>query len=556
MSDFSNMSDSDLLAALNKQPSAPMADLSKMSDNDLLMALNKHAEIPPPVGEDILKSAAIGVPKGIITGAGMPGDLSNSLASMSKKAGDYIGGMFGAEPSPPIGPPSLPTSDIIRKGVEQATGPLYEPKTPYGHIAETGTAFASNPFSYVGGGGVLAKAGTAAASGVTSEAAGQLSKGSPWEPIARLIGAIGGANIASIPRRVPYSVNPEYDAQIAAIRGEGIEPTAGQVRASASLRRTENIMPSIPGGPKGTNERVLGQFTQTALQRAGENSNRASQDVIDGAFTRIGGDFNRLTNAHQMGLDQTLAQDLTGTVGQYRGIVSPSNRAPVIDDTIRDIADMGRRNGGHLTGAQYNDLHSRLRRVARNTDDHALARTANDLAGDLDDAMERSISTSATPQDLGSFQTARDQYRNLLVIERAASMGGEEGARGFITPGSLAAAVKGVEGRRSFVRGTGDLSELARNGQAVLSATNSSGTAENANLLKVLGGEGLIGGLILGESPSLDEMLKRAAITAGAVALPAGIGHAVMSRPVQGFLKTQPSNSPNTIAILNAIRGR
>lgn len=93
------------------------------------------------------------------------------------------------------------------------------------------------------------------------------------------------------------------------------------------------------------------------------------------------------------------------------------------------------------------------------------------MANHFDDAMERSITH---PEDAGALATANQRYRNMMVLERAASMGGEEGAQGVITPGSLAAAVKGTEGRRAFVRGTGDLAALARNGQAILTKTNSS----------------------------------------------------------------------------------
>ena len=125
----------------------------------------------PSVAADVAKSGGVGLAKGLIAGVGTPGDVSDLLARGSKVAGDYIGGKLGFEPSPEhLAPPMLiRQATLIQKGIETQTGDFYKPQTAPGKYAEKATEFAANPFSYIGPGGALSKAATAAGSGLGSE---------------------------------------------------------------------------------------------------------------------------------------------------------------------------------------------------------------------------------------------------------------------------------------------------------------------------------------------------------------------------------------------------
>lgn len=186
---------------------------------------------PPPDDEspvdlaDVGKSAAIGVPKGLIQGVGLPGDIQ----AMAKSAGESDYNPFNwlaqkyAEAYPEraaknvknyeragIGEgmkgetAQLPTSQSIRAGVENVTGPFYEPKTGLGKGAEKVTEFASNPWSYTGAGSAALKGTTAALAGVGSETAGQAAESAFGEDSAISTGArIAGAVLAG---KVPQSL--------------------------------------------------------------------------------------------------------------------------------------------------------------------------------------------------------------------------------------------------------------------------------------------------------------------------------------------------------------
>ena len=159
------------------------------------------APAAPSGGADIAKSGGIGLAKGMIDFAGMPGDASNLLAKGSKAAGDYIGGMFGAVPSPEPTGPLLPTSGGIQKDIEKHTGEFYQPKTTAGKYAGAVGEVAGNPLSYVGPGGATAKLMGAAATGAGSEAAGQAAHeyAPDLEPYARVAGGIlGGSTTGAI----------------------------------------------------------------------------------------------------------------------------------------------------------------------------------------------------------------------------------------------------------------------------------------------------------------------------------------------------------------------
>ncbi len=506
------------------------------------------AAAPISTAEDIAKTIPAAAERGVITGIGTPGDLANLLAKGSKTAGDYIAGKMGFEPSPPIGPPALPTSSEIQ-GI---AGPTYQSQTAPGKILGSAVETVANPTSYLGPGGILTKGAAAAGAGLGSGLAGQATAGTAYEPVARLLAAIAGGSAGGVAAgaRPGLSLMPqdaERAAQVASLRAAGIEPTAGQITGSEALRRTENVMPSIPLGPHGTNERVLDQLGTAALRTAGVDAPRATSEVMQNAADRLGAVYERVGSRNDMQLDPQLQNDLLSTVSHYTENVAPPH-VPMVENTMNSAAALAGKQGGQLTGQQYLTIRSQLRAFARNATDSTTKDTLNDMASHFDDAMERSITN---PEDQGALATANQQYRNLMVLERAASMGGEQGARGVITPETLASAVKSVQGRRAFVRGTGDLAELARNAQAVLSKTNSSGTAENANLLKIMSGEGLIGGLVGAEVP-FTHALGGAAI--GMLGPPA-IGRAIMSGVGQRALARPLGVPPGIPAMINAIRG-
>jgi hypothetical protein len=131
----------------------------------------------------------------------------------------------------------------------------------------------------------------------------------------------------------------------------------------------------------------------------------------------------------------------------------------------------------------------------------------NEFLASVRDAMDNLMERSMSPADAAAWQQARNQYRNLLVLEKATT-GAETG--GIITPAKLKQGAVG-QNRRAYARGQGDFAELARAGENVMPGLPQSGTAPR---------------LLTEAGP-----VKLA--TTGAT------GRALMSSPLQGYLGNQ-----------------
>jgi hypothetical protein len=144
--------------------------------------------------------------------------------------------------------------------------------------------------------------------------------------------------------------------------------------------------------------------------------------------------------------------------------------------------------------------------------------------------MERSMAAVGNNADIDAFQLARRQWRNYLVLRNAMATGGEETARGLLTPGKLEQAAASGPNRTWYAHGLSDFTDLAKAGKAGMSKMPESGTAARAaiHVLPALATSALMGGGVEG----------LAAGTA-ALAAPTIAGRVLMSRPVQALVGNQ-----------------
>jgi hypothetical protein len=317
----------------------------------------------------------------------------------------------------------------------------------------------------------------AVGSGTGAAVAEQVAPGDPVaEFLAQLAGAGTVAGLGKLGRKAvtPIQTSPARVAAADVMKREGVELTAGQQTGSKGLQYAESEL----GGAKiaDITEQQAEQFTSAALKRAGVSGKRATPEVMDRAFTTIGDEFDTLAARNPMPVDKTFAGELGNVWSDYTNAVNPTQRAPIIENTIRDVITSARANGGQINGEAYKALRSRLERMARGTSDVELATALRGLKGAMDDAVERSIAVN-NPRDLGAWRQVRSDYRNLLVLERAAQGAGENAAMGIISPAALRTAAQSVLGKRSYVRGKDDFAELAQAGQATMSPLPQSGTS-------------------------------------------------------------------------------
>jgi hypothetical protein len=352
------------------------------------------------------------------------------------------------------------------------------------------------------------------------------------------LGALAPAvvsGVSSAVRRVitPTTSNPARQAMVDALGREGVDVTAGQATGNNTLRYAESEI----GGQAAQDvmERQGEQFTRAALRRAGINADRATPDVIDDAFTRIGREFDDLGARNQVIPDRQLQTDLVDTWRDYMAMTPPNARAPVIHDTLEDLNNVFR--AGPLDGAAYQAARSRIDRAARaSAADPQLSEALRGIRSAIDDAMERSI-IRTNPQDHGAFRRVRNQYRNILVLEQAATGAGENAAAGLISPSALRNATVTKQGRRNYARGNGDFAELSRSGEGVMKAMPQSGTAPRS-AVRNMGAAvpALLGAGVGGASGGGMGAMAGAAVGAAA---PHFIGRMMMSPTGQAYLRNQ-----------------
>lgn len=357
--------------------------------------------------------------------------------------------------------------------------------------------------------------------------------------IAGLIAPVAGAVISRVAR--PTANSPAREAMVNTLRAEGVEATAGQTSGSKALRYSEGSLGEMPGSGAAAadlTERQGEAFTRAALRRAGTDAPRATADVMQATADRLGNQFETLSARNTMRLDQQFGQDIGRTLREYDRVL-PSQQREIVANVVDDILAHGRTMPGDI----YQEARSRLSRQSFNMrqSDPTLSEALGGVRDALDAAMRRSIS----PADRAAWDTARRQYGNMKVLEKAISGAGENSALGLISPSQLRTAVA-TRNRGAYVRGQGDLTDLARAGEAILRPLPNSGTAPRLMAAQLLthGVGGLVGGTAGAGS---DAGVVPGAI-AGALA-PGLAGRALLSRPAQAYLANRVVSAPAAEAL-------
>lgn len=383
--------------------------------------------------------------------------------------------------------------------------------------------------------------GTAAAGGVGAGTLDQIAPGNKYADAGgELLGdalSLGGSRV--LQRAIsPFPITPERRAVNDVLQNEGIDLTAGQATGNTGLKYVESELGG--GAAQNMTDRQQGQFTAAALRRAGVNADRATPDVMAEAFDTLGDQFDQLAARNDLIPDRQLGSDLSGVVNTYNDAVAPSNRAPIVRNSVNDI--VGYVRNGRITGSQYADLRARLNRQGRELakSDPALSRALFGIQSTLDANMERTIG-AINPNDLGAWRQARRQYANLIILENAAARAGESSAMGVISPAALRSAVQAAN-KRSYVTGRGDLAELSRAGVAGMTPLPQSGTAPRM-AARTLGAGILaaIGSAIGGAGGNMQGAIAGAA--AGA-AVPYAVGRGILSPLGRRYLTNQLATAP------------
>lgn len=521
---YDDMSDSQLADAIYRKyysdmPRAEFEGKIGMSQPSTLM--------------DVAKEGAKGIARGVADLAGLPGTIGDVLKTGFNKGMDYI--LPGPNMEDTVLAKPSPVSGTAMRGyASAATGGATDanPQTTAGKYAGTVGEFLPGAAAFGGlSAGNLLRFG--AVPGVASEAAGQATEGTALEPYARLGAAVVAPIAAGGALRAMSGAKagPSREAAAALLKNEGVPLSAGQRTGSKRLQYSEQMLNPNKFDDFTTTQRSA--FTKAALKKIGENADSASPEVMTRAYGRIGGMFDDLAAKHNIKPDSKLVQDIKATIDDYKAVTGKTNRAPVIEDIAKDIADEIKKNGA-ISGEWYKRMRTRLGKL---TKDPQSSDAAIELQGALDAAMERTLLAKGS-KDMARWRTARQQYRDYLVLEKAAGGAAADTVlEGVLTPQQLRNASKQVYGLRNYTQGKGPLTDLARAGAGVMEQLPNSGTAQRLSAL-VPGGAGAAGATAAGAMTGYNP----AAMFLGGLAgsqLPRMAGSAILSRPGMALLGNQ-----------------
>lgn len=506
------------------QNSSSSAAPSAVQFDDLIPQNNE-----PSTLYDVGASLASGVGRGAAGIVGLPGTIGNAI-------NDGLSWATGMQP--------LPASPFSAEGAQSALSTVtggasdYKPQTTAGEYAGTVGEFL--PGAAFGGANLANMVRFGVLPGLASEGAGQLTEGSSIEPYARIAAALIAPAAPALASKAisPFSgaISPERQALVDTLRAEGVNPTAGQITGSRGLRFAES---ELGGGiARNMADDQAKAFTEAAMSRGGQQG-IASTDNMAAMNARLGQGFADISARNTLKADTQFGNQLGGVLREYDRVL-PSAQREIVNNMSDDILSVVTQNGGSMPGEVYQATRSRLGRMAQSArnSDPEFSSALRGLRNTLDDAMTRSVN----PDDAAEWARLRAQYGNMKVLEKAATGAGENAAEGMISPAKLRqAAQTGRQGQ--YVRGTGDLDELARAGQ-ILSPLPDSGTASRLAVRGLMSTPAAAGAIAGGASGDVMTGLLGAA--AGA-AVPAVAGRALMSRPIQSYLTNQLAPNMSTM---------
>ena len=437
--------------------------------------------------EDVAKSAGIGVVQGALGIPGLPGtvaDFGDALAlgayrqTLGRVVNRVRNGTWDAPPAEyyqkaeadasaaarakgfPVFRPTefLPSGADLQRGVEQVTGPFYQPKTTPGQYAKTIGEF--TPGAFLSPGSIMERAfGYVAAPAVASEFAGQQLAGTAYEPFARLAAGLGAgvlagaalrpggvargaADVPQLPvaaeadqMRVPLTRGqrtgalPELRAEDQAFRGQlgqGAQEVAGafvprQREALDAARGTiqttiaggRPVVPDTMGAAQVVGEAVrrgeqqFGQYVDDQYKLASEMGGAFSPQAFQGIGKRIKQDIQADPNAIPVDrvttpLAAKALDDIDATISKLKPVDITDPRKKMVPVTLDEMdASRKRLNAYYRAAAPGSPDEAALGNVIRTFDKH------------IDDAVTRGLfigDDAALMQLKAARDTAREYF--------------------------------------------------------------------------------------------------------------------------------------------------
>jgi hypothetical protein len=373
-----------------------------------------------------------------------------------------IGGML-AGAAEPVGPAASP-SDYFAKKVEKTGAATMLGGAGGKFFDKLGRVFFGSPR-------IVNPSAEAAVGDIAGTAAANIE--AQITPTATVRG--GGTTLGRVGPDTPAGLTEGQAAALAQGKQLGMRVTPGQETGSRSLQQMEARMESNPffSGPfneiKIGNQKVLNRAAANAI---GETADELSSPVLARASQRIGKVFDDVASPKLFPIDgENLMNGIASVGGYYDDVagVAIAEQA-LVKQAINAAAK------GAASGEQLRALSSKLGRAAKNqTTSAAGNRELGEALFAVKEYVDDALASTLTPQQLAAFNTARQQYRNLMTLE---SSGVVNSSSGNVSGLNLAGALARKDKQGFFYGGTQTpMYQAARFAQAFKPMVGDSGTA-------------------------------------------------------------------------------
>lgn len=268
-------------------------------------------------------------------------------------------------------------------------------------------------------GGLLTRAGAGAATGAL--AAGMVN------PEDADVGAVVGGALpvavkagGELGRRAGRAIAGEVSPEVAALAGRakelGVQIPADRVANSKPLNALAASLEYMPlSGRQATQERMTSQLNKALSRTFGQDSDNVTM-ALRKAGSELGGKFDDVLQNNKVRVDDDF---LTALAEQSQRATAElgSDGQRIIQNQIDEI--LAKAQNGEIDGQAAYNIKKTLDRIGKRNSPEAYY--ALDLKNSLMGALNRSLG----PEEAAAFAKTRQQYGNMLKLEKIAKNGAE-----------------------------------------------------------------------------------------------------------------------------------
>lgn len=339
------------------------------------------------------------------------------------------------------------------------------------------------------GGGVL----PAALGGMTSEAAGQATEGTPYELPARIVGALPGAYLgAKITTPLPSALSTEQQRLVTIAKQQGIPMTVAQETGRGA--RIESALTRYPTSA-GVMERIADQQATKIAQLASREAGTTVDNVGPEAMGRVAKNASdAFETAKKFPENIRLSEDFMATAGRklddYLSNISSVDVVPSVGKRVKELQGRVIETPAgkilpELTNEQYQEFRRGISLALQNTNKPGARDALKGLRTALDDAAEASLPA----EKMAAWKEARKNWSNYKMLSKATAQGtADSRSSGTLSPNALTMALRRDQGVDRFASTTGGMNDIARVSGYLADTIPNSGTPQTLMMQGLLTG--------------------------------------------------------------------